>query len=81
MPITVAKRLLYYLKTIHEAIVLRPPKTIEDANNMLAIFEVMAFEGVKEAEEDLAPEPAGAPVPYKPLNAAPLPLPLKNPKI
>ena len=59
MPITVAKKLLYLIKVMNEAINCNPPKTFSEAKLMLDTFEVITSEGIAEAEADL-PEPIAA---------------------
>jgi hypothetical protein len=58
--IVTARKLLYLIRTMNEAIVLRPPKTLAEAKVMLDTFEVICSEGIREAEEELGPFAAAA---------------------
>jgi hypothetical protein len=60
LPITTAKKLLYLITVIHEAVRLNPPKTLSEARLMLSNFEVITSEAISEAEEALAPTPVAA---------------------
>jgi len=60
LPITTAKKLLYIVSVMNEAIKLNPPKTLSEANLLLSNFEVITSEAIREAESELAPETLAA---------------------
>jgi len=58
LPILTAKKLLYFIKTMNEALTLNSPRTLSEAKLLLATFEVITTEAIKEAEDELGPEVA-----------------------
>jgi hypothetical protein len=60
LSITTAKKLLYIVNVMNEAIKLRLPTTFEEAKLILSFFEAITSEAIIEAEDELGPAAAAA---------------------